>query len=519
MRRISALAMMALAGACLMLAGACLMNAQGRPVDWASYAGDAQRSGWEKSDSRITKDNVKDFKLVLKRKLEDQKGVRVLTPPVVIGMLISYRGFKELAFVESSNGNLWSIDSDMDRIFWQKQLGAGKAHGASGACANGLVATPSLTPPMVFRPRPAGKAAPAVNTPPPSSAARAAALGGGGFGTPRPIFAVTSDGKLHLLNTSNGDEYETPVTFLPAGAKASGLTVFQGAVYTSTSGACGGAPNAVWAIDLASPASTVASYPVTNANVSGIALGTDGTVYAQTSAGALLALTGKDLKLKNSFTVPEGARAAKSAAASNVPTPVVFTYKDRDLIVSAGRDGRLYLLDSAASTAASDNNKAPLYQTQPVSTDAAGGVWGGLSSWQDADGTRWVLAPVWGAVNPELKLPGTNGPAPGGSIVAFKVEEQSGLPVLTPAWVSREMNSPQPPVITSGLVFALSSGVKAAGHATLYALDAETGKELYSTGNEVTAPANLTGMTLVNGRVYFTTTDGTLWAFGVYLER
>ena len=73
-----------------------LANAQGRPLDWPSYGGNAQRTGWEKSDSRITKDNVKEFQLVLKSKLDNQEtGPHALTPPAIIGLLISYRGFKE----------------------------------------------------------------------------------------------------------------------------------------------------------------------------------------------------------------------------------------------------------------------------------------------------------------------------------------------------------------------------------------------------------------------------------------
>ena len=103
------------------------------------------------------------------------------------------------------------------------------------------------------------------------------------------------------------------------------------------------------------------------------------------------------------------------------------------------------------------------------------------------------------------------------SIAAFKVEEQSGKPVLTQAWVSRDIGSPQPPVIAGGVVFALASG-KAGTHATLYALDAATGRELYSSRNLVTAPAALTGMTVANGRVYFGTTDGTFYTFGMYME-
>ena len=52
----------------------------------------------------------------------------------------------------------------------------------------------------------------------------------------------------------------------------------------------------------------------------------------------------------------------------------------------------------------------------------------------------------------------------------------------------------------------------------MYAFDGATGKEVYSTGNQVTAPANLTGMTLANGRVFFSTTDSTLYGFGIFLE-
>jgi len=97
--------------------------------------------------------------------------------------------------------------------------------------------------------------------------------------------------------------------------------------------------------------------------------------------------------------------------------------------------------------------------------------------------------------------------------------------VLTPAWVSRDMSFPQPPVVANGVVFALSSGEfnrqmspKNGTHATLYALDAASGKELYSSRNLVTAPAALTGMTVANGRVYFGTIDGTFYTFGIYME-
>ena len=483
-----------LAQAGIFLAVSGIAYAQGRPLDWSFYGGDAQRTGWEKSDSRITKENIKDFQLVLKRKLENgQGGQRSLSPPVVIGNLISYKGFKELGFVSGSSDTLWSIDVDVDRIFWQKRLVPSKVSSAiaSGTCSAVVTATPSLTPPMNFaaRPRPAAPAP--VNAAPPKPRG---ILGTGAFGEPRPAFALSSDGKLHLLNTSNGDDLVPPISFIPANGNASSLALSDGVIYTTTDSRCGGATG-VWALDLSNvdPKSTsmphASSFLLKGGNISslgGVAFGTDGTLYVQ--ASELLALKPKDLTLRQSFTV--------SAA---VVTPVVFAHAGHDLIVTAGSDGSLYLLDDHLSLVSRTSSLTP----------SGGNIWGGLSSWQDADGTRWVLAPVWGPEKDASK----------GSIVAFKLEAREGKPVLTQAWVSRDMISPEPPVITSGVVFALSAGAYPSGHATLYALDALTGKEMYSTGDQVSAPGNLTGMSIANGRVYFTTSDNTLYAFGIFLER
>ena len=65
---------------------------------------------------------------------------------------------------------------------------------------------------------------------------------------------------------------------------------------------------------------------------------------------------------------------------------------------------------------------------------------------------------------------------------------------------------------------AIEERAKGSTHATLYALDTATGKELYSSRNLVTAPASLTGLTVANGRVYFGSIDGTFYTFGMYLE-
>jgi len=52
-------------------------------------------------------------------------------------------------------------------------------------------------------------------------------------------------------------------------------------------------------------------------------------------------------------------------------------------------------------------------------------------------------------------------------------------------------------------------------HATIYALDAHTGKELWSSGDQITSFNHFSGLSVANGRVYIGTYDGMLYCFAV----
>jgi hypothetical protein len=518
MKRCSALAVTLLA-----CAGAAYAQF-GRTIDWYTFAGDSQRTGWEKSDSKFTKDSVKDFKLVLKRKLEGtHKGKETLMPPVILGNLISHRGFKELAFVTGSAGDVWVVDSDLDKMFWQTHIDLPSGKSKSANCPAGITAEPTLTPGVMFgsfgRRRTPGKSV-ANAAPEPSRDAMMKRV----FG-PRPLYLLAADGKLHRLDTSTGKDVKPPFDFLPAHADASNLNFADDTVYTTTSNGCGGAPNAVWAADVTdTDHPKVASFVSDGAGFvgeGGAAADTNGTIYVQTGDGTLdaasnkwansvLALTPKELKLKDYFTAPEGGSA----------TPIVFTNKDRELVVVAGNDGRVYLLDSQ-SLGGSDH-QTPLASSVPVSSEKKAIL--GLSTWEDTSGIRFIAATIAGPVSGDIKSSQTNGDAPNGSIVALKLNDDGGKLTLVPAWASPDISMPQGPVIANGVVFVLSAGEARSkakqlkGHATLFGLDAGTGKEIYSTGDQVNAPANPTGITIANGRVYFTTADSDLYAFGYSLE-
>jgi outer membrane protein assembly factor BamB len=290
-------------------------------------------------------------------------------------------------------------------------------------------------------------------------------------------------------------------------------------VYTATGQGCRNVPNAVWSIDLNTADYSVNSYKtqkISLAGLSGPAIGRDGTAYVLTGSGpaappvyanSVVALTAKDLKVKDWYTPS----SAKGLSAS----PVAFIDKEKELIAAPGADGGLVLLDG--TSLGGPDHHTPLAQTGKLSKGAKRGAWEGLATWQDKAGAFWVMASIDGPVDPGTKFANDNGPATHGSIVAFQVEEKDGHTMLTPSWISRDLVNPAPPVIANGVVFALEGG-NSSGHATLYALDAATGKQLYTSGDAIQTYSHLAGMSVGDGHLFFTTHDNTLYSFGIPLE-
>jgi outer membrane protein assembly factor BamB len=539
-------------------------KAQGRAAtDWMTSNGDAQRSSWIRTDTKISKETMQKpgFKFLWKLKLKnDPKQLNSLTPPALLDLLIGYRGFRTLAFVGGSSDNIFVIDTDLGRMEWQKhfssnapQAGSAPAQVGSLACPGGMTANvtrptiaavPSLSAGGGGRGRrsPArsdvggpGQGAvtlaqvaaappPTPAAPPPPSAPPPAPPGSNIFGRgPFLVYALSSDGMLHTMHLSNGTDAEPPVKFLPPNANAHGLIVIDNVAYVVTEQGCGGAPNGVWALDLASK--QVTTWRANIAGSAGPAFSGDGTLYVTTGAGeespfSLVALEPKTLKVKGRYT------AEKQEFTSS---PVVFEYKGKILIAATTKDGRMHLLDSASLSGGDHQN--PLYKTQTYSKVGDIGP-GALASWQGSDGTRWVLASIEGPAAPDVGFTATSGKVTRGAILAWKVMEQNGAPTLQPGWVSRDLVSPLPPTIINGVVFAVSSGefrtndskitaaqrAQRSSPAVLYALDAATGKELWNSGATITSFVRGGAWSGGGGQFYLGTYDGTLYAFGFPME-
>jgi outer membrane protein assembly factor BamB len=338
------------------------------------------------------------------------------------------------------------------------------------------------------------------------------------------VFGLTADGLVRALNPHTGEMAAPPAKFLTPNATASGLILADGVLYAATTNNCGGAPEAVWAMEYAADAPTAADGgarndpnaapalgpvapwpgPVTTwksegAPIIGFALGTDGTVYASTGSGAsryansIVALEGRTLKLKDWITHEAGF----------VSSPVVFNEGNRTYVTATGSGGQLYLLDAAALGGA--DHKTPVLATPAVANRPASSgrfTTESVATWRDAGrdaaGRRWILAPT---------IDG---------LVSFRLIETSGVPALEQAWRSRDFAEPRTPIVVNGVVFALAGGRNDGTNAVLYALDPASGKEIWSSGSTITSFASA-GLSAGTGQVYVVTYDNTVWAFGIPL--
>ncbi len=310
----------------------------------------------------------------------------------------------------------------------------------------------------------------------------------------------------------------------------------------------------VWAVDLQDPKHAVTTFyagPTAGAGIwgrAGVSIGSDGSIYAETGDGpndpetgkfadTVLKLAPKTLKLTDYYIPANRAFLTRKDLDMGNMSPVIFPFDGKQLIAGAGKEGVIYLLD-AASLGGADHRtplfRSPLYANDSVKF-AGAGYWGSFATYQDGKGTRWLLAPAWGPQGKETPaFPITYDETPHGSIMAFKVEMKDGAPVLVPGWRSRDLSYPDPPIVANGVIFAVSTGDQVdqadadgklytvedrvklkTGDAVLYAFDAETGKELYNSGDTMKQFTHFSGLALADGRLFCTTYDGVIYAFGL----
>ncbi|MDE3196003.1 MAG: PQQ-binding-like beta-propeller repeat protein [Acidobacteriota bacterium] len=478
----------------LLAAGATSLVGQFRGgPEWTTGGGDAQRTHWVRTDPKISKDTVgKGFAVAWKVKLANPpRQENALFAPVMLDRYIGYRGFRSFAFIAGSSNNVFAIDTDLGRIEWQKHFPLTVPAG-NAACPGGITASfVELTSPAIASgdgrggrgrggPAKSGVGAPlegavtisevrpAPNVPSGGrgpAAGRAGVPGPGRGRMPSMIYGVSSDGAFHSMYVSNGEEPQPPLKFLPPNANVKDVALIEGTAYAVTTGNCGGAPNGVWALDTESK--NVASW---KGNAVGIAFGPDGEVYAATGDGQIVALEAKTLNKKASY----------SAGQALISAPTVFESNGKIMVAAAAKDGSLHVVDAASMTGSSAKSATPVDS---------------LATWVDGGGTRWIAG------------------SSSQGITAWKLTGS-----LQPGWSSPAIASAVGPIVVNGVLFTAAAGNRSS-HAVLYALDAETGRELWNSGSLIPSYIPRSGALSSSGsQLYFGTYDGTFWEFGFPIE-
>jgi outer membrane protein assembly factor BamB len=549
--------------------------------EWLTWGGDVERTSWNRVESALSKKTVGQLTLKWKAQIDKQvpleieSGASMLTGPLVAQGIRTPGGTKTIVYTLSAGNTIAALDAATGAVVWQRTIENTVEPGnpANWLCTNTSTATPVIDKES---------------------------------GT---IYMIAADGRLYGLDLASG-ERKLAAEFVPPYSRNWSLNLVDGFLYTTVGRGCGngpapGAPSLdagtqavpmpapdplstrtapaagrggarvrppvvashMIAIDLKNPAHPTTRFFTSPGRPGGAwtragLVASFDSLFVQTADGpwdpakglwsqSLLRLSPKTLAVQDYFTPPnlEEINAKDLDYASG--GTVAFALANRQLVISAGKDGTVYLHD--ARSLGGPDHRTPLVSIKAGNDEmsyASTGVWGAPATFVNGRHERWVYLPMWGPPSKNVMFARTNGAAPHGSIMAFQVVLDGDKAGLAPKWVSRDLSVPDSPVVANGVVYAISTGentlqrhtdpryheiFQKAGEpplsrvgtltaeergqhtsrAVLYAFDAETGDELFSSKDAIDDWTHLSTITVVDGSVYVTTRQSFVYAFGL----
>jgi outer membrane protein assembly factor BamB len=542
-----------------LLLAAAMFAQTSAPRDWTTWGYDSSRSGWNRGETTLNKENVSGLHLEWSAQLSTQPTPLVLstlTAPLVAEGVRTARGRKDLLFVVGADDTVFALDAASGKLVWHRSFPnhLKPPRFATWLCGNSQNATPVIDKPKSI------------------------------------LYLNTSDGKLRGLDLRNGEDRITPTDFVTPFARNWSLNLIDGVIYSPTARGCGDAMANLSAIDIGNPARPSVSRfylsggrPAGPWGRGGAVAGPQG-VYVQTADGladpaggvfgeSVIAFAPKELRVVDSFTPADWRYLNAHDFDLGAASPVVFPFEKRTLVAVAAKQAVVYLLDAKALGGRFGQHSKPLYQSEPLGNDelllGGRGVWGAMTTYQDAQGNRFLYVPMWGPpAKKAAPFPMSYGQAPHGSVMAFRVVAAGDGVALKPAWISRDMQVPDPPVVANGVVYAIQTGEQTVqnptrpggdgteerrtppptpgqqlnmlamsgrggaeaqaaaltsakfratpvSHLVLYAFDAETGKQLYSSEQIVSNWVHFSEPVVALGKVFVVTWDARVYAFGL----
>jgi len=487
--------------------------------DWLTWGNGVDRTSWSKAETVLTKDNVSKLELKWTAQLDNPVGaveLSTLTSPLVVENVETRLGRKTLVYVVGSADIVYSIDAATGKVFWQRRFpnDIPPKFEATWLCPNSQNATPVID--------------------------RATGV----------IYVLTSDGMLRGLSITNGEDKMPPASFVTPNSRNWSLSLVDGVIYTTVARGCGGAAAEIAAMDIKDPThptkkkfNTSVGRPNGAWGRGALTLGPRG-MYAMTADGpfdpaanlfgeTFLILDPRTLELVDYYTPSNWEYLNAKDLDLGSSTPLVFPFRNWDLVAGIAKEGVMYLLDSKSIGGA--DHHTPLYVSPRYGNDEvlfySRGVWGAMATWEDSEHERWLYVPMWGPpVNPLPEFKYIHGMQESGSIMALRVVLENDKPALAPVWISESMSVPDPPVVANGVVYAVSTGennrqrstgsnpedrFSMVGNASLRAFDALTGELLYHSGSLVRDWTHFSSLAIADGRIYFTTHHSQVHSFGL----
>ena len=290
--------------------------AQAPLTDWVTDGGDNQRTGWAKDEKILTKDNVKNLKLLWTMETENQpRALHSLMPVLVIG---------QLGIINGISDNLYAFNVDTGKMIWHKHW-----------TYDGQVPPGTQDPTHLGFLRPGGSSDTPVVGPPDAQGRR-------------PVYFVTGDGMLHIVNAANGEDLQPPYAFHTG--KGWSLNLVGNILWMANTYANG----SLAAVRLDDPQHKVMNFNAGSGGAwgrRGAAIDSTGTAWTTTGDGIYdptsnppryansvvgVHVVGDELKLKDYYTPTNWQWLQKRDLDPN-NTPTIFTYKGRELIAALGQ--------------------------------------------------------------------------------------------------------------------------------------------------------------------------------------
>ena len=509
--------------------------------EWLTFGHDPERSGWNRDEHTLSPKNVSRLKLLWQTKLPvatKDVALSSLTSPLIAAAVATAQGKRDLLFTVGMDDSLSALDAATGTVVWRKTFpnGLKPLRAANINCSDTEQATPVI------------------------DKARGV------------IYFTTSDGMLRGAALGNGAERLTPAQLVAPFSRNWSLNLVDGVVYTAAGRGCGGTveqaiePGTVAAMDVRDPADPVVSRFLTGKGRPAGPWGRGGPVkgpkgvYVQTADGprdpdaglfgnAVLAIPPRAQGAPDYFIPAEWKALNARDLDLGSGSPLVFRFAGRDLVATSSKDAVVFLLD--ASSLGGGDHATALYKSPRLGNEAAEyyaqGVWGGISTYRTPKGDTYLYVPMWGPAAKNVSFPKTNGDAPHGSIMALRVAKTGSDFSLAPEWISRDLNLPDNVAVANGVVFAVQTGEQAVQHPdnpdghgramagvhtltaaelekfratpvapmVLYALDAVTGRELYSSKDLLKDWVHFNQPVVAGGRVFLVSHDAHVYAFGL----